>query len=124
EAFIDSLVGNLSTALEKTAVITASSQIYAEHFALAAGRFKDAAKAYSIIEQVRGRVAADLLASGSIRQSHSEETDREISQLKLKLMAARSTQDVQKFRDQIFMAEQAKWVTPGVNILKRKSRDT
>lgn len=124
EAFIDSLVGSLSTSLEKTAVITASSRIYANHFALAAGRFKDPGKAYAIIEQVRGRVAADLLASGSVRQSQSEATGRQISQLKLKLMAARSTQDIQKLRDQVFMAEQAKWVTPGVNILKSKSRAT
>ena len=124
EAFIDSLVGNVSTALEKTAVITASSEIYAEHFALAAGRFRDPAKAYAIIEQVRGRVAADLLASGSIRQSQKDATDREISQLKLKLMAAKSTQDVQTLRDQIFMAEQAKWVAPGISILKNKSRVT
>lgn len=124
EAFIESLVGNLSTALEKTAVITASSQIYTEHFALAAGRFNDPSKAYAIIEQARGRVAADLLAAGSVRQSQKEAKDRAISQLKLKLMAARSTQDVRKLRDQIFMAEQAKWVTPGVNILKSKSRDT
>jgi CHAT domain-containing protein len=124
EAFIDSLVGNVSTALEKTAVITASSQIYAEHFALAAGKFKDPAQAYAIIEQVRGRVAADLLASGSIRQSQKDAPDREISQLKLKLMAAKSTQDVQTLRDQIFMAEQAKWVAPGISILKNKSRVT
>jgi CHAT domain-containing protein len=124
ETFIDALVGNVSTALEKTAVITASSQIYAEHFALAAGRFKNPAKAYAIIEQVRGRVAADLLSSGSVRQPQKEATDRELSRLKLKLMAARSTEDVRKLRDQIFMAEQAKWVTPGINILKSKSRAT
>jgi hypothetical protein len=91
---------------------------------LVAGKFKDPAKAYAIIEQVRGRVAADLLASGSIRQSQKDATDREISQLKLKLMAAKSTQDVQTLRDQIFMAEQAKWVAPGISILKNKSRVT
>jgi CHAT domain-containing protein len=124
EAFIDSMLGNLSTILEKTAVITASSQIYAEHFALLADRLKDPPKAFAIIEQVRGRVAADLLRTGTENQTAGEKTERAISQLKLKLMAAKSTEDVRELRDEIFMAEQAKWITPGVNILKTKSRET
>ena len=66
EAFLDAMIGKVSTVLEKTAVITASSQIYSRHFALIAEHFNDPQKAYAIIEQVRGRVAADLLAAGSV----------------------------------------------------------
>ncbi|HLG97906.1 MAG TPA: CHAT domain-containing protein [Bryobacteraceae bacterium] len=124
EAFVDSMIGNLSTAFEKTAVITASSQIYTEHFALVAGKLNDISKAYSIIEQVRGRVAADLLSAGLASQAGEEARERTISQLKLKLMAAKSTEDVRKLRDQIFMAEQAKWISPGADILRTKSRET
>lgn len=36
-------------------------------------------------------------------------------------MAARSNDDVRKLRDQIFIAEQARWITPGASILKTKA---
>jgi CHAT domain-containing protein len=121
EAFIDSLIGKATTVLEKTAVITASSQIYSEHFSLVADHFNDQKKAYRIIEHVRGRVAADLLAAGSVSTPAGKSTERAISQLRLKLMAARSTDQVRALRDQIFMTEQARWNTPGVSIVKTKS---
>ena len=124
EAFLDSMIGNVSTALEKTAVITASSQIYSQHFALIAERFNDPQKAYAIIEQVRGRVAADLLAAGSVAPPTAKSAERAISQLRLKLMAARSTDEVRSLRDQIFMMEQTRWIGPGVGVLKTKSRET
>src|SRR5579872_7399457 len=123
ETFLDAMIGNVSTALEKTAVITASSQVYSQHFALIANRFNQPQKAYAIIEQVRGRVVADLLAAGSEAQAGAQGAERAISQLRLKLMAARSTADVGNLRDQIFMTEQARWVTPGVSVLKTKSRE-
>ena len=123
EAFIDSLIGKVSTVLEKTAVITASGQIYSQHFSLVAEHFKDARKAYSIIEQVRGRVAAELLAAGSVSTPGAKSTERTISQLRLKLMSARSTDEVRVLRNQIFIAEQARWVTPGISILKTKLQE-
>ena len=124
EAFLDSMIGKVSTVLEKTAVITASSQIYSQHFALIAEHFNNPQKAYAIIEQVRGRVAADLLAAGSVAPAGAKSAERAISQLRLKLMAARSTDEVRSLRDQIFMMEQTRWVTPGVSVLKTKSRET
>jgi len=124
ETFLDAMIGNVSAVLEKTAVITASSQIYSRHFALMADHFNDPLKAYAIIEQVRGRAAADLLAAGSMAPLAAKRTERTISQLRLKLMAARSTDEVRSLRDQIFMTEQTRWVTPGVSILKTKSRET
>ena len=118
------MIGKVSTVLEKTAVITASSQIYSRHFALIAEHFNNPQKAYAIIEQVRGRVAADLLAAGSVAPAGAKSAERAISQLRLKLMAARSTDEVRSLRDQIFMMEQTRWVTPGVSALKTKSRET
>jgi CHAT domain-containing protein len=117
------MIGNASTVLEKTAVITASSQIYSQHFALIAKQFNDPRKAYNIIEQVRGRAAADLLAAGLATSSGAKTTERTISQLRLRLMAARSTDEVRSLRDQIFMQEQARWITPGASVLKTKSRE-
>lgn len=125
EAFLDALIGDVSTALEKTAVITASSQIYAEHFGLVAEHFNDPQKAYTIIEQVRGRATADLLEAGSVAPAaDAKKSERAISQLRLKLMAARSTGEVRSLRDQIFSMEQTRWITPGVSVLKTRSRET
>jgi CHAT domain-containing protein len=123
EIFLDAMIGNVSTVLEKTAVITASSQIYSRHFALIADHFNDPHKAYAIIEQARGRAAADLLADGSVTPLAAKRTERAISQLRLKLMVARSTDEVRSLCDQIFMTEQTRWVTPGVSMLKNKSRE-
>src|SRR5665213_993075 len=123
-AFVDSLVGNYSSVLAKTAVITASSEIYTEHFSLVAKQLHQLPKAYSIVEQVRGRVLADLLMSGSARSWEAVNTEKAIARLRIKLMAPTPPHEVQRIRDQIFMAEQARWITPGISILKARSRET
>ena len=88
-----------------------------------AEKFNDPQKAYTIIEQVRGRVAADLLAAGSMAPAGAKRVERAISQLRLKLMAARSTDEVRSLRDEIFMTEQTRSINPGVSVLKSKSRE-
>ena len=118
ETFLDAMIGNVSTVLEKTAVITASSQIYSRHFALMAEHFKNPQKAYAIIEQVRGRALPISSRPDLWPRLAAKRTERAISQLRLKLMAARSTDEVRSLRDQIFMTEQTRWVTPGVSMLK------
>ncbi len=123
EAFLDSMIGNVSTALEKTAVITASSQIYSQHFALIANHFDNPRKAYYIIEQVRGRAEADLLAARPRPSPGANSTERAVSKLRLRLMAARSIDEVRSLRDQIFMKEQARWVTAGSIELNTKLRE-
>jgi CHAT domain-containing protein len=123
EVFLDALIGNASTLIEKTAVITASSQIYSQHFALIANQFHDTQRAYHIIEQVRGRAEADLLAAGPSTSSEAKAAERAVSQLRLKLMAARSTDEVRSLRDQIFLKEQARWMTPGASVLKTQPRE-
>jgi CHAT domain-containing protein len=122
--FIDSLIGTYPSVLDKTAVITASSEIYTQHFALAAQHFGDVPKAYTIVEQVRGRILTDLLMSGSVRSSEAANVERAIARLRIKLAAPTAPRDVQRIRDQIFLAEQARWVTPDISILKARSRDT
>src|SRR5208337_3127524 len=123
-AFVDSTIGDLSGVLDKTALIKASSELYSQHFCLIAQHFNDPAKAFSIIEQVRGRITTDLLLAGAVTPQEARREERTISQLQLKLMAARSTAEVRNIRDQIFMAEQSRWVTPDVNILKARAHET
>ena len=122
-AFVDALIGNYSSVLEKTAVIKASSELYSQHFALVADRFNDPQKAYSIIEQVRGRVTADLLMAGAVAPAQAKKDQRTISELRLKLAAARSTSDVRRIRDQVFLVEQTRWITPEISILKAQSNE-
>jgi CHAT domain-containing protein len=119
--FVDSAIGNLSAVLDKTALIRSSSELYSQHFCLIAQHFKDPAKAFSIVEQVRGRVTTDMLMAGSVTPQQARKQEHNISQLQLKLMAARSTTEERNIRDQVFMAEQARWVTPDVSILKARA---
>ena len=121
-AFVDSLIGNYTSILQKTAVIRAASSLYAEHFALVADQMKDPARAFSIVEQVRGRVTTDLLMAGAVASAQAKKDQHAISELRLKLAGARSIAEVRRIRDQIFQVEQAEWITPEISILKAQSR--
>jgi CHAT domain-containing protein len=124
DAFVDAALANGSSLLEKTALIKASSEMYAEHFSLVAGHLNDVPKAFAIAEQVRGRITADLLADGSVSSDRAGRTEHAISKLQLSLMAAKSTDQVQRIRSDIFTLEQARWVTPTVNELRGHLRET
>jgi CHAT domain-containing protein len=117
ESFVDAMIGRTGALLDKTALIKASSEMYAQHFSLLADRFKNTAKAYSILEQVRGRTETDLLMAGSATSPAAEATEQRVSELRLRLMKARSNSEVRAIRNQIFAAEQSRWVNPDLNIL-------
>ena len=123
EAFVDALIGNYSSVLEKTAIIRSSGELYAQHFALVAERLTNPAKAFAIIEQVRGRVMTDLLTAGAVASPQAKKDQRTISQLRLRLVGARSTGEIRRIRDQIFMVEQQSLITPEISILKSKSHE-
>jgi CHAT domain-containing protein len=114
----DMMIGNADSTLGKTALIKASSDLYAKHFALVAEHLGDTEKAFAIIEQVRGRVMTDLLVAGANTSPESLEAERKISRLRLKLITARSDADIRDLRDQIFLAEQFRSITPEISILK------
>jgi CHAT domain-containing protein len=86
-----------------------------------AERFSDVPKAYHIVEQVRGRATTDLLMAGSVASEAAKNAERTVAQLRLKLMAAGSANEVHRIRDQVFMAEQSRWITPEVSILNTHS---
>jgi CHAT domain-containing protein len=114
----DMMIGNADSTLGKTALIKAASDLYAKHFALVAEHIGDPEKAFAIIEQVRGRVLTDLLVAGANTSSESREAEKKIAHLRLKLMAARSDHDIQELRDEIFLAEQFRSMSPEISILK------
>src|SRR2546427_8947481 len=107
------MIGNVRSAAGKIGLISAMSSVYAEHFALVADRLNDTAKAFSILEHARGRVTTELLMSGKPPESPEElEVEKQISRLHLELARAKSTGQVHEIRDKIFLAEQARWLTP------------
>jgi CHAT domain-containing protein len=89
-----------------------------------AEHFDDPQKAYGIVEQVRGRVTTDLLMAGSITSEEANQSEAKISQLRLKLMSAHSNENVRRIRDQIFTAQESRWASPGISILKAQSHGT
>ncbi|MDQ2777534.1 MAG: tetratricopeptide repeat protein, partial [Acidobacteriota bacterium] len=119
-AFVDSALANSSTVLEKTALINASGNLYPDQISLLVDHLHDPAKAYSVIEQVRGRVATDLLISGATNSAAAKRIERTISGLQLQMMSATSAVDVQRLRDQIFTVQEGRWIAPGVSILNGK----
>lgn len=114
----DAMIGNADSTLGKTALIKAASDLYAKHFALVAEHIDDTEKAFAIIEQVRGRVMTDLLMAGVNTSPESLEAEKKIGRLRLKLMAARSDRGIRAIRDEIFLAEQSRSITPEISILK------
>src|SRR5712664_48625 len=110
---LDVMIGNVTSAHGKIGLITAMSAVYTEHFALVADHLNDTAKAFSVLEHARGRVTTDLLMSGKPAESPEElEIEKQISHLNLELAKAKSADQVRQIRDKIFLAEEARWVTP------------
>jgi CHAT domain-containing protein len=116
----DVMIGNANSALGKTALIKGVGDLYAKHFALIAEHGGDPAKAFTVVEQARGRVMTDLLMSGNKTAPEALATEKNIARLRLQLTDAHSDKDIEKLRDQIFLAEQSRSVTPEVSILKAR----
>jgi CHAT domain-containing protein len=116
--FVDSMVGRVSKLSSKQALLSAADQIYKDYFSLEADHFHDVPKAYSMIEQIRGRISRDLLVTGSATSPQARQLEHEISRLSVALSTAASNAAVQRVRDRIFYLEQARWATSDATTLK------
>ncbi len=122
---LDAMIGNVTSAHGKIGLITAMSAVYAEHFGLVADHLNDTAKAFSVLEHARGRVTTELLMSGKPPDSPEElEIESQISRLNLELTRAKSAEQVRKIRDNIFLAEQARWLAPASGPWKSRPWET
>jgi len=122
---LDVMIGNVRSAAGKIGLINAMSSVYAEHFALVADHLNDTAKAFSVLERARGRVTTELLMSGKPPESPEElEIEKQISRLNLELAKAKSAEQVHQIRDKIFLAEEARWVTPASGAWKSQPWQT
>ena len=122
---LDAMIGNVRSAAGKIGLISAMSSVYAEHFALVADHLSDTAKAFSVLERARGRVTTELLMSGKPPESPEElKIEKEISRLNLELAKAKSAEQVHQIRDKVFLAEEARWVTPATGTWKSQPWQT
>jgi CHAT domain-containing protein/cation transport regulator ChaC len=119
----DVMIGNTDSALGKTALIKGVGDLYEKHFGLIAEHGGDPTKAFSVVEQARGRVMTDLLMSGDKTSPESLATEKNLARLRLQLTEAHSDKEIEKLRDQIFLAEQLRSVTPEVSILKAREHE-
>lgn len=118
EVYVDALMGKAPTVLQKTALLKAASDLYSQHFTAVADILNNPDTAFSVIEQVRGRVTTEILLEGTATHPQAAVAEREVAKLRLRLMGVRTTQEIQRLRDEIFAAEQARWTAPGVSILR------
>jgi CHAT domain-containing protein len=116
----DVMIGKADSALGKTALIKGVGDLYEKHFGLIAEHGGDPTKGFTVVEQARGRVMTDLLMSGDKTSPESLATEKNLGRLRLQLTEAHSEKDIEKLRDQIFLAEQSRSVTPEVSILKAR----
>ncbi|HKV23167.1 MAG TPA: CHAT domain-containing protein [Candidatus Acidoferrum sp.] len=122
---LDAMIGNVRSAAGKIGLVNAMSSIYVDHFSLVADHLNDPAKAFSVVEHARGRVTTELLMSGKPPESQEElEIEKQISRLNLELAKAKSTEQVRQIRDKIFLAEEARWVTPASGTWKSQPGQT
>lgn len=111
---IDLMIGSVGSPWAKAAVITAMSYIYAEHTSLLIDQLKDPDRAFQVLEKARGRATADLVRSGlhATTAKYAKPVEHEISRVSLKLAAARTREARKKLSDELFFAEQARWLMP------------
>jgi len=122
---LDAMIGNVRSAAGKIGLVNAMSSIYVDHFTLVADHLNDPAKAFSVVEHARGRVTTELLMSGRPPESQEElEIEKQISRLNLELAKAKSAEQIRQIRDKIFLAEEARWVTPASGTWKSQPWQT
>lgn len=107
---IEGIMVNVPSRGAQARLIGVMSDLYTEHFRLAADRLNNPAKAYSIVERARGRVLADVLRTlpGTGRQDSARLTDqtRTIAQLQVHLMRATTPATRRQTLDALWEAEQ------------------
>ena len=120
--FVDAMIASDPAVLDKTAWITLASRLYVEHFTLLAEHGGKPEKAFSVVEQVRGRVITDvLLAGGSTASDNARNTEASISKARFELSRAKTTADVRKIRDELFLLAQRRWIDPDVSAMRAQA---
>lgn len=113
---IEGLLVNAPSLAAKRSMIATMSEVYIGHFKVAAGRTRNAADAFEILERARGRTASDLLRSRSAAEpkapARTTPIEKEISSLQVALIRAENPKQRQRLLDELFAAEQRLGASP------------
>lgn len=82
-SLIEGLLVNAPSSLVKSSMIGSLSEIYVAHFHLAWNRFHDAAKAFQIIENVRGRSLYDSIRYARLTKTTDRKSPEELAIVRL-----------------------------------------
>ena len=85
----EAMLANVPSTFSKTSLISTMSAIYVGHFVLATEYLKDKPRAFEILERARGRAAADIIRSPSLKPPNPDDRTRalekQISQIQTSL---------------------------------------
>ncbi len=85
----EAMLANVPSTFSKTSLIATMSAIYVGHFVLAVEYLKDKPRAFEILERARGRAAADIIRSHSVKppnaNARTRALEKQISQIQTSL---------------------------------------
>ncbi|MFN8006760.1 MAG: CHAT domain-containing tetratricopeptide repeat protein [Terriglobia bacterium] len=108
----ESMLAHVPSTFSKTSLIATMSAIYVGHFVLAAEYLKDKPRAFEILEQARGRAAADIIRNHSLNPPNPDERtaslEKEINQIQARLQFEKTNNksDRESFLDQLWRAKE------------------
>lgn len=109
--YVDAMLANSPNPRVKAGLVIAMSAIYSDHARLLLSRFKDAEKAYEVIERARGRTLTDQLRSSSAFSTvGSPALEKEFTALRLKIASARSPAQIRQIRNDLFIRQLGRWL--------------
>jgi CHAT domain-containing protein len=106
---VEGLMVSLASPSSRTLTIGAMSQIYTDHFTLAADKLNSPARAFEVLETARGRTAADVLRNrepAPASNGRARPYEREIARLQTRLMRSLTRQERKEILERLFDAEQ------------------
>ena len=107
---VDGMLVNVPTLDARSSLVAAKSDIYVKHFTLAIEKLQDLRKAFHIVEQARGRSAADGLRARPLEltdePNQRSAADAKIARLQMDLRRSEDPRQRAALLDQIFEVEQ------------------
>ena len=100
---VETILASSSNPGARSSLINAMSAIFNEEFLLHAQQLKDLPGAWEVLESSRARTTRDLLLQGK-PVSHSA---ADIGRLRLSLLRAKTTRELQSIKNDLFLAEAA-----------------
>ncbi len=107
---IDALVGSTTSPRAEGSLIAVNSQIFVEHFQLAAEQLKSVDDAYRVVESARGRTTLDMLR-GAFPADHANASavEQRLSRLRRQVATASTERERVQLNNVIFRTEQERW---------------